>query len=397
MPPVKNEPSFSLGSLSIHLVAGVGPGIRGRHGEEAGLSALNDFLTGVRVVDLSRHLPGPLATAMLADMGAEIVKVEPPAGDELRSFGLSGSAGRSRYFDAVNSGKTSRRLDLKREEDRQKLMALVETADVVVESFRPGVLDRLGVGFAAMRQRNPGLICCALNGFGAKGPLAEQAGHDINYLALAGTFSFNGTATEPTVGIPPVADCSAALFALSAILGALYRRTVTGSGCEIDAALADAVMPLQLFQVSDVAATGTTAGPARALTNGGAACYRLYGTRDGRFVSLGALEPKFWQRFCEAAGRPDWLARHHDPLPQSALMEEVAALFAALTMDEANARFAPADCCFAPALTLAEALDSPHVVARGLVVDGADGTRQCLFPVHVDGMPPRPRPAFVDC
>lgn len=360
------------------------------------MSRLNDFLSGVRVLDLSRHLPGPLATVMLADMGAEIVKIEPPAGDELRSFGLAGSDGRSPYFDAVNAGKSSRRLDLKQDKDRKSLMDMVDTADIVVESFRPGVLDRLGVGFDAMRARNPRLICCALNGFGSSGPLAEKAGHDINYLALAGTFSFNGTAQEPTVGIPPVADCSAALFALSAILGALYRRGITGEGCVIDAALADSVMPLQLFQVADVGATGETAGRAQALTNGGAACYRLYETRNGRFVSLGALETKFWQRFCDAAKRPDWIARHHDPLPQTTLTEEVAALFASLTMAEADARFSPADCCFAPALSLAEALASPHVAARGLVAEGADGTVQCLFPVHVDGAPPLPRPPFVE-
>lgn len=360
------------------------------------MSGLNAFLAGLRVVDLSRHLPGPLATLMLADMGAEVIKVEPPAGDELRSFGMSGAAGRSRYFDAVNAGKTSRRLDLKQEQGRAALMDLVADADIVVESFRPGVLDRLGVGFAAMRARNPRLICCAINGFGASGPLADRAGHDINYLALAGNLSFNGTCEEPVVGIPPVADCAGALFALTAILGALHRRGVTGEGCEIDAALADAVMPLQLFQVADVSATGTAPGRAGALTNGGAACYRIYATRDGRHVSLGAIEPKFWRAFCAAAGRPDWIPRHHEPMPQTALIGEVSAVFAAMTLAEAEERFTAADCCFAPVLSLPEALAAPHVRKRGLVAEGEDGIAQALFPVHVDGRPPRPRRPFID-
>lgn len=360
------------------------------------MSGLNEFLAGLRVIDLSRHLPGPLATLMLADMGAEVIKVEPPAGDELRSFGMGGADGRSRYFDAVNAGKSSRRLDLKQEVERAALLDLVADADIVVESFRPGVLDRLGVGFGVMRARNPRLICCAINGFGASGPMAARAGHDINYLALAGNLSFNGTREEPVVGIPPVADCAGAMFALTAILGALHRRGVTGEGCEIDAALADAVMPLQLFQVADVSAAGATPGRAEALTNGGAACYGIYATRDERHVSLGAIEPKFWHGFCAAAGRPDWIARHHEPMPQTGLIGEVATLFAAMTLAEAEARFDPADCCFAPVLSLPEALATPHVAARGLVVKGEDGLAQALFPVHVDGRPPRPRRPFTE-
>ncbi len=360
------------------------------------MSGLNEFLAGLRVIDLSRHLPGPLATLMLADMGAEVIKIEPPAGDELRSFGMAGAEGRSRYFDAVNAGKSSRRLDLKQEAGRAALLDLVADADIVVESFRPGVLDRLGVGFGVMRARNPRLICCAINGFGASGPLAERAGHDINYLALAGNLSFNGTRDEPVVGIPPVADCSGALFALTAILGALHRRGVTGEGCDIDAALADAVMPLQLFQVADVSVAGFTPGRAGALTNGGAACYRIYATSDGRHVSLGAIEPKFWQGFCAAAERPDWVARHHEPMPQTGLVGEVAALFGAMTLAEAEARFEQADCCFAPVMSLPEAMASPHVAARGLVVKGEDGLLQALLPVHVDGRPPRPRRPFTE-
>lgn len=356
--------------------------------------SVESFLQGVRVLDLSRHLPGPLATLMLADMGAEVLKVEPPGGDELRTIGPIGPHGRSVYFDAVNAGKHALRLDLRSDAGRTELLALAERSDVVVESFRPGVLDKLSAGFATMRARNPRLVCCALNGFGVRGPLSAKAAHDINYLALAGTLNGAGPRERPMFFFPPVADCAGAMLAVSAILGALLRRMRTGEGCEIDLALADAVMPLQLFELAELSASGRTHDREGSLMNGGSACYRIYRLADGRFVSLGAVEHKFWQRFCEAAGRPDWIARQHEPAPQQALIGEVEALFSGLSFEEAIARFEPADCCFAPVLTLEEAVSSPHHAQRGLIRQGPDGQLQALFPALVDGKTRRPRPAF---
>ncbi len=354
--------------------------------------SISSFLQGIFVLDLSRHLPGPLATLMLADMGAEVLKIEPPYGDELRSVGPEGPNGRSAYFDAANAGKRCRQLDLRTDSGRDELLRLIATADVVVESFRPSVLDRLGVGFATMRARNPRLVCCALNGFGVGGPLSNTAAHDINYLALAGTLSGTGPRERPTFFYPPVADCSGAIFAVSAIVGALFQRTRTGHGCEIDLALADAVMPFQLFQFADLSATGRTPEREGGLMNGGSACYRIYRVAAGRFVTLGAIEPKFWQRFCAAARRPDWITRQHESMPQQALIGEVEALFASMTFAEAIGTFEPADCCFAPVLTLEEAAASPYHAARGLLRRGGDGDLQALFPALIDGEPPKSRP-----
>ena len=356
--------------------------------------SIDAFLRGIRVLDLSRHLPGPLATLMLADMGAEILKIESPDGDELRTIGPPGPNGRSAYFDAVNAGKTSLRLDLHTDSGRGELLQLAEASDVVVESFRPGVLEKLGVGFDAMRARNPHLVCCSLNGFGHDGPLAGKAAHDINYLALAGTLNATGPRLRPMFFYPPVADCAGAMFAVSAILAALIQRMRTGQACAIDLALADVVMPFQLFQLADLGTGGHTPEREGGLMNGGAACYRVYRVADSRFVSLGAVERKFWRRFCEAADRPDWIARQHENIPQDTLIREVEAMFANLSLDETVAKFEPVDCCFAPVLTLEEAAASPHHSARGLVRRGPDGNLQALFPVLVDGKPPKSRPVL---
>ena len=354
------------------------------------MSRLNGFLQGVRILDLSRHLPGPLATLFLGDMGAEILKIEPPGGDEMRTMGPIGPEGRSVYFDAVNAGKSTRRLDFRRADDRLAFLDLVNTADVVVESFRPGVMSRLEVGYETLKAVNPRLIYCSLNGFGAEGPLSQRAAHDVNYLSLAGTLFHNDGGDTPFFD-PPVADCAAALFAALTIVGALHGRARDGTGCHIDLALADVTMPLQLFHLAAFAQSRVPPRPAEGLLNGGAACYRVYRTADNRRVSLGALEPKFWRAFCAAAVRPDWEARHRDPLPQTQLIAEVATMFRALTLAECEERFDTADCCFAPVLDLGAALESAHVRARGLVQRTAEGEMQALFPAVVDGERPRPR------
>jgi crotonobetainyl-CoA:carnitine CoA-transferase CaiB-like acyl-CoA transferase len=354
------------------------------------MSRLNVFLKGVRILDLSRHLPGPLATLFLGDMGAEVLKIEPPAGDEMRVMGPIGSNGRSVYFDAVNAGKTVRRLDFKRPDDRLAYLDLVKTADVVIDSFRPGVMSRLGVGYETLKASNPRLIHCSLNGFGEDGPLAARAAHDVNYLSLAGTLFHNDDGGTPFFD-PPVADCAAALFAALTIVGALHGRARDGKGCHIDLALADVTMPLQIFHLAAFAQSGMPPRPSEGLLNGGAACYRVYRTADNRRVSLGALEPKFWRAFCAAAARPEWEARHRDPLPQAQLAAEVATMFGALTLAECEERFGRADCCFAPVLDLAQALESPHVRSRGLVQRTGAGELQPLFPAVVDGERPMPR------
>ncbi|MBY0329593.1 MAG: CoA transferase [Acetobacteraceae bacterium] len=353
-------------------------------------SRLGRFVHGVRVLDLSWFLPGPLASLLLADMGAEVLKIEPPSGDPMRELGPRDAAGHAVFHAAVNAGKTVLRLDLKRPEDHAAFLDLVRGADVLIEGFRPGVMARLGADWPTLQAVNPRLVYCSISGYGAAGPLSQAAGHDNNYLATAGVMHRNGDGM-PAFLDPPVADGTGALFAALAILGALHARDRDGAGCHIDLGLADAPMPLQLFQVAGHGATGHVPQPGETYLNGGAAFYHTYRCADGRHVTLGAIEPKFWRAFCTAAARPDWISRQSDPLPQTALMAEVRDLLARLTRDEAIARFGTADCCFSAVLDLGEAVASRHHEARRLVRRAADGALQTLFPAWVDGVPPAPR------
>ena len=193
-------------------------------------SRLQTFLSGTHVLDLSRHLPGPLATLLLADMGAQVTKIESPAGDEMRSIGPIGPHGRSLFFDAISAGKRSIRLDLKTDAGKSRLRELAAEADVLVESFRPGVMARLDLGAPALRTANPGLIYVAISGYGQVGPLRDVAGHDANYLAVNGILSATGTAERRSYMYPPMADCTASMFAVSSVLGALLARNADGLG-----------------------------------------------------------------------------------------------------------------------------------------------------------------------
>jgi crotonobetainyl-CoA:carnitine CoA-transferase CaiB-like acyl-CoA transferase len=319
-------------------------------------------------------------------MGAEVLKIEPPAGDELQSVGPRPD-GRPVFYQAINAGKAVLTLDLKQPTDKSMLLELVATADVLIEGFRPGAMKRLGLDYDHLRTMNSRLIYCSISGYGARSPMALRAGHDCNYLALTGILARNGT-DDPIVFDPPICDTAGALFALIAILGALQGRSRTGQGCVIDLALADVVMPLQLLQLAAVGATGHAPSREETYLNGGAAFYRVYRTRDEHHVALGAIEPKFWHAFCEAAGRYDWAARHSEPTPQKALIREVAAYFASLTLSECIGRFQGADCCFSPVLDLDEALRTPHLLHRGLVRRDSHGDVQALFPAVIDETTP---------
>ncbi len=355
------------------------------------MSRLNGWLDGVRVLDLSRYRPGPFATMLLADMGAEVLKVEGPDGDDMQHLGPTDEAGQPLYYHAINGGKKIRRMDLKSATVRTEFLALVADADVLLESFRPGVMERLGVDYRTLSALNPRLVYCALSGYGANGPLARAAGHDANYLALTGVLFRNGRGTGAYFD-PPVADDAGALFAVVAILGALRERDRTGRGCEIDMGLADAVWPLQSFQVADYGESRYSPGPEETYLNDGAAWYRAYRTRDGHLVALGAAGGGFWRRVGEAAGRSDWIARGSDPLPQRSLIAEVHQFLAGLDLAECLARFVPADCCFTPVLSLAEAIESEQCRSRRLVRRAPSGVLQALFPAWVDGEPPASRP-----
>jgi len=354
------------------------------------MSRLNQFLKGVKVLDLSQYIPGPMASLMLADMGAEVLKIEPPGGDEMQRLGPRNAKGKPVFYQAINAGKSARRMDLKDAAMREAFLALARDADVLIEGFRPGVMDRLGIGWEVMHAANPGLIFCSITGFGDRSPLRTVAGHDGNYLALAGVLHRNGAA--PMFFDPPIADTSGALYAASAILGALYARRQGGRGCRIELALADVAMPLQLFQVADFGANGTVPGPRETYLNGGAAYYNVYATADRRHVMLGAVEPKFWSAFCRAADREDWIVRQTEPLPQHRLKADVQSYIGALSLQQCIDRFGTSDCMLSPVLDLGEAMRADHVRARGLVMRAQDGSLQALFPARIDGEAPAIRP-----
>lgn len=349
----------------------------------------SDLLAGVRVLDLSQYLPGPFATQLLADLGAEVVKVEPPAGDPLRAFPPLGDGGLSVFYSLVNAGKSVVRLDLKGADGREALRGLVRRADVLLESYRPGVLDRLGFGQTALRALNPRLVHCALSGFGQSGPMAGAAGHDVTYMALGGGLVASGPAERPVMAFPPVADYAAAIQAAFATVGGLFRQARTGQGAFLDVSLMETVLAWQAGSLTQ-ARRGGAPRREEALLNGGAACYRVYTCADGRFAALGALEPPFWRAFCKTVGRPAWIERQHEPFPQTDLIAEVAALFASADLAHWQRVLDGVDCCFQPVLSFDEVAAHPHVRARGLVRAG-DALTEVLAPVLVDGAPPRHR------
>ncbi len=360
---------------------------------------LKDFLAGVRVLDLSQFLPGPFATQLLADMGADVLKIEPPAGDPLRRLnpatGRPGPEhGRTPYYDAINAGKTVVHVDLKSDDGKQAFATLIATADVLLESYRPGVLERLGFGPDRLREINPGLVHCALSGYGQTGPNRLRAGHDINYIASTGAYSASGVPEKPVMAWPPAADYASALQSALTITAALVARARTGEGAYLDVSLAESMLAWQAwgFTAEGASAAEGEAGMARGgnLLNGGAASYQVYATSDGRFITLGALEAHFWSNFCDALGRPDWTARQYEPLPQTALIGEVAEAVAAEPLDHWEAVLKDVDCCYHAVLDYAEAARDPHAKARGLVTGGENGGG-VLFPAWVDGEPPQPR------
>jgi crotonobetainyl-CoA:carnitine CoA-transferase CaiB-like acyl-CoA transferase len=351
-------------------------------------------LDGIRALDLSQYLPGPYAGQILADLGAEVVKVEPPAGDPMRQVPPLDGDGISAFYKLVNAGKTVVRLDLKDAAGRAAFAKLVEKADALVESYRPGVFARLGFGAEALREINPRLVHCALSGFGQTGPAALRAGHDINYMALAGGLATSGTRERPVGAHPPSADFASGMQAALTVLAALLRRERTGEGASIDTSIAETVLGWQAPVLTAAQRPGHEPDRAAARLNGGAACYQIYETADERFLTLGALEDKFWASFCRALEREDWIARQWEPMPQAALIAEVAAHIGARPLAHWEALLSEVDCCFQAVLDPAQVPDDPQIQARGLVrrEPGPEPRVEVLFPAIFDGRPPEARP-----
>ncbi|HEU0129601.1 MAG TPA: CaiB/BaiF CoA-transferase family protein [Mycobacteriales bacterium] len=336
-------------------------------------------LAGLRVLDLSRLLPGGYCTLLLADLGADVLKVEEPGkGDYLRWMPPYASTGEGGMHLALNRGKRSLTLNLKTERGRDLLRDLARDADVLVESFRPGVMDRLGVGHAALAEVNERLVYVAVSGYGADGPYADRAGHDVNYLGYAGALSFSGhAATGPWQPGLQIADLGGGgLLAVVAVLTALRVRDATGKGQLCDVSMTDGVVSWLTLHAGAFAATGRPPGPGTELLNGGYACYGVYACADGRHLTVGALEPPFFAALCRALGAEDLLPWHVDPDRQAELRARLEAIFATRTRDEWLDLLVSADCCVGPVNDLAEAFADPQVRARGMVAERAlaDGT-----------------------
>jgi crotonobetainyl-CoA:carnitine CoA-transferase CaiB-like acyl-CoA transferase len=355
------------------------------------------FLAGVRVVDLGQYLPGPHAAQILADLGAEVIKVEPPEGDPLRRHGPTDSDGTTAAYKLLNASKTVVRLDLKSADGRATFEALIQRADALVESFRPGVLTKLGLAPDRLRTLNPALVHASLSGWGYGGPYAVRAGHDLNYMAIGGGLAGSGIEERPVFAFPPVADFASAQQTALAVCAALYGRERTGKGAFLDLSIMETVLGWQGLNLT-AAARGALKPRGQDLLSGGAAFYAVYPTKDGRFITLSAIEPKFWHSFCAAVGHPDWVARQGEPLPQRALMADIAALFAGRTLAEWQAVLDPADCCFEALPELGELAAHPHVAARGQVVahGGPEPLVETLLGLRVDGGPPPARRPLTD-
>jgi crotonobetainyl-CoA:carnitine CoA-transferase CaiB-like acyl-CoA transferase len=339
-------------------------------------------LHGLRVLDLSRLIPGPFCTLILSDLGASIDKVEDPhVGDYLRVFpplknGLSGR------FIALNRDKRSICLDLKKPDGRAALLKLVRSYDVVVETFRPGVLDRLGVGFAALSEANPRIVLCSISGYGQDGPLRDRAGHDLNYCSLAGVTGMAGPA-ESAPPVPPIqlADVAGGgLWGAVGILAALIGVQRSGRGRHLDVSMCEGALAFMLPDLGNFDAGGVAPRRGGELLNGGSPAYGVYRTRDGRFVSVGALEPKFWSALNQKLGRPVDLSELVAQGEQAVRVRgELQAIFETRTRDEWEALLAGADVCVEPVLAPDEIAQHPQHRARGLFFE-VDGYQQVRTP-----------------
>ena len=355
-------------------------------------------LAGVRVLDLTRLLPGPLATQHLADYGADVIKIEDTgAGDYARSLGAMGGD-TSYLYQVVNRNKRSLRLDLKHPEGKAAFEKLVETADIVVEGFRPGVMDKLGLGYEALARINPRLVFCSISGYGHTGPYALRAGHDINYIGYAGVLDQIGTAG----GVPAIPNLQlgdllgGTMTALFGVLVALVDARASGKGRFVDVAMTDGVMAHAIFPLIEVLANGRVRPRGEDLLTGQVPCYGVYRTADERYMAVGALEQKFWHLVCDTLGRPELKPVHLlTGAEGKAARAVVAEIFGARTQAEWIDIFDAVDCCVTPVLTMEESLENPQLQARGMVTE-VGGVRQFGPPACLSGMPlipARPAPA----
>jgi alpha-methylacyl-CoA racemase len=335
-------------------------------------------LSGIRVLDLSRLLPGAYASQMLADFGADVIKVEEPgSGDYGRFMPPQGPGGMSLYFTAINRNKRSISLNLKAEQGREIFLRLLRNADVVLESFRPGVMERLGLGYEQLKEHHPGIIYCAISGYGQDGPYRLRAGHDLNYAGYAGLLHYNrGAHGEPAMPATQLGDLAGGSFmAVIGILAAVVGRVQTGEGRKIDVAMTEGVMSLLPLAASAYLNSGKAPRPGHSSLDGGLPCYNIYETKDGKHVTLAALEPKFWHTFCTRTGHLELLPFHTPvgPGEREQAMDTLRAIFKAKTRDEWVAELGDSDACVGPVYSIDEALNDAQAQARGVTISSGNG------------------------
>jgi len=355
------------------------------------------------MLDLSRLLPGPYCSLFLADLGMEVLKVEDlDTGDYMRRMGPIRKQD-SAYFLAVNRNKKSMTLNLKVKEGREIFFKLIHSYDIVLESFRPGVMDRLGIGYRELKEHNPRVILCSLSGYGQDGPYRDRSGHDINYIGLGGVLELIGDKNDtPVIPGVQIADLGAGgMMAAIAILAAVVHREKTGEGQYLDVSMLDGVISWLSMHAGKYFMDGELPERGDMLLTGRYACYHVYETKDGRYMSLGALEPKFWENFCEAIGRKELIFKQYiEGEERLRLIEEIQRLFKTRTQRDWVEFFKNADACCEPILNLGEVFHHPHVLHRQMVkelehpVEGkfqsvGNPIKSSQFPVEINTPPPK--------
>lgn len=314
---------------------------------------MKNALTGYRILDFSKLLPGPLATLWMAQQGAEVIKVESPNSPDPVRFYPPMKDGISAYYTALNAGKKSLSVDYRSEEGKAQILELVKTADVVVEQFRPGVLDAFGLGFETLITANPKIILVSITGYGQTGEMALTPGHDINYLSYSGILeSQRDENGKPVISAAQLADVAGgSMMTLNATTTALLHRERTGEGQHVDVSMTKNVSVLNALRAAEEMVTGKSGG----YLSGAIASYNIYECADGKYAALGALEPKFWQKFCNLMEHPEWGGR----LMESELITEVQALFSTQPLSFWCKKLEQENVCFSPVLSLAEAANHP--------------------------------------
>lgn len=355
-------------------------------------------LASLKVLDFSTLLPGPFASLLLADMGAEVLRIESPTRMDLLRVLPPHDQGVSASHAYLNRNKRSLALDLKQPDALEVIKQLLQDHDIVLEQFRPGVMERLGLGYEALKAINPKLIYVSITGYGQTGPYRDRAGHDINYLALAGLASYTGRADSGPLplGIQAADIAGGSLHGVIGLLAAVIARQQTGQGQHLDVSMTDCAFSLNAMAGAGYLACGVEPGREEQMLNGGS-FYDYYRSRDGRWLSVGSLEPAFMQQLCAALGRPELAAQGLSPKPeqQQALKNELKIEFEKHDFAELCELFAGVDACVEPVLSLGEAVQHPQLQARGLVteVPRGDGStqRQMACPLKFSDGLPEPR------